>query len=934
MVKNMYSYIKKFCDEKLTAKTKNVRTFVFVGVIASLISFMLLSYWSLNNMATDNTKIVETMLTARIYDTIRGKLNEPVYVARTMAADDYLKNTLKSETDIGEAEYDNIMKNYLAGIKGNFHYDTAFLVSAKSLRYNTHDKIKVINPQGVRADRWYSFFVEKKHSYDLSIDVDSLLPDQWTLFVNARIEDDNGSLLGVCGVGVNITDLQETFKSIEEEYDVKIRLVDKTGAVRLNSESSNIFEAYLGKDNVIREENDDYVYNKLSTGGFIVTKYLDDLNWYLVVTNDNTILNHEFSRVVALFGWLSLIIALVVIVFMIVVLRNFDSKEEERLRAAAANKAKGAFLSQMSHEIRTPINVIIGMNEMILRESTENAIQEYANNARSAGTSLLTLVNDILDFSKIEAGKMEIIPAEYDISTVINDLFNMTNPLAEAKNLKLEFIANENIPSRLYGDDVRLKQVITNLLTNAVKYTERGSVTFEIDAEKKDNKHCLLHVFVKDTGKGIKKEDLPKLFSKFDRIEEKENRYVEGTGLGLAITKRLLNMMNSEIVAESIYKLGSCFSFTLKQEVRSWDPIGNFHAALKDNLKHHEEYKERFIAPDAEVLVVDDNKMNVVVFKNLLKKTKVKIDEAYGGSEAVLLTAKKKYDLMFIDHMMPDIDGIETLHEIKSSKNNPNRETFAICLTANAISGAKEKYMEAGFDDYLTKPINPQKLEIMLQERLPKEKILDDDASKEDNAKGSTLMAFLESVKGIDAKAGLQNNGGEELYAEVLKIYADTANSYAEEIESFLSNGDLKKATIKIHALKSTSRIIGGTLIGEDAQRLENAGKAGDYETLSKEIPALLEECRGLGKKLQSYFISLESKDKAPNKDLPPIDDLTLKDAYEKIKQAAQKCDSFSIEETLKELKKYSFSEVEQKRIEKICDELDNFNFDGICEVI
>ena len=407
-----------------------------------------------------------------------------------------------------------------------------------------------------------------------------------------------------------------------------------------------------------------------------------------------------------------------------------EKKERDKLldlseRAIAANEAKTSFLSNMSHEIRTPINAVLGMNEMILRECDDKNILAYSNSIRTAGSTLLGLVNDILDFSKIEAGKMEIIPVDYDLSSVINDLVNMTQTKADDKGLKLELDINKNVPKLLHGDEVRIKQVITNLLTNSVKYTEKGSVTFCLDyADVPDEPDSIiLDIAVIDTGIGIKKEDMHKLFSEFERIEEERNRKVEGTGLGMSITKRLLEMMDSTLVVESIYGMGSKFSFELRQTVVKREVLGDYETAYKDAVSKRNKYHEMFRAPAAEVLIVDDTPMNLLVFKNLLKQTGVKIDIANSGDEGLSMSYDKKYDIIFLDHMMPEKDGIETLRELRSRPKDPNLGTPMICLTANAVSGAREQYLAEGFDDYLTKPIDPGKLETMMLEYLPPEKI-------------------------------------------------------------------------------------------------------------------------------------------------------------------------------------------------------------------
>lgn len=395
--------------------------------------------------------------------------------------------------------------------------------------------------------------------------------------------------------------------------------------------------------------------------------------------------------------------------------------KRERDEADRANEAKSSFLANMSHEIRTPINTVIGMNEMILRESSESAIRQYALDARSSANTLLGIINDILDFSKIESGKMEILPVEYELKGMVTDLVHMIQKRAEDKGLELKLDVNPQLPSKLLGDDVRIKQIITNMLTNAVKYTESGSVTLKVDGHRYDNR-LQLYVCVEDTGIGMKAEDLDKLFSAFERIEEKRNRNIEGTGLGMSITKRLLNMMDGNLEVVSEYGKGSSFSFVLEQEVVDSTPMGDVMQKEESNTDY--QYKEAFCAPDVKVLLVDDNKMNCKVFKALLKKTQVQVTECYSGAECLQITKTDKFHIIFLDHMMPELDGIETFHLLRQDSTNPNCETPVVVLTANAMSGAREEYLEEGFDAFLAKPIVPNLLEHMLQDMLPKELLL------------------------------------------------------------------------------------------------------------------------------------------------------------------------------------------------------------------
>lgn len=414
-------------------------------------------------------------------------------------------------------------------------------------------------------------------------------------------------------------------------------------------------------------------------------------------------------------------LVMVLVISFVNTVKDVLNTEKEKQQAVLSNEAKGKFLANMSHEIRTPINAVLGMDAMILRESTEENVKEYAINIQNAGQTLLSLVNDILDFSKIESGRMEIIPVEYDFSSMIQDAINMIVMKAENKGLEMKVSVDSAIPHRLLGDEVRIRQVLVNLLSNAVKYTKEGSIGLKVTGDVVENE-VNLHFAIEDTGIGIKQEDIAKLFTRFERIEEERNRNIEGTGLGISISRQLLKLMDSDLRVKSEYGKGSCFSFRLKQWIVNSEPIGE----LEERIKHRSpeyRYRESFTAPKAHILVVDDNAMNRKVFTGLLKRTRVKIEEADSGSACLELVGKQHYDLIFLDHMMPQMDGIETLHHMKEMKENLSADTPVIALTANAIQGAREMYLQEGFKEFLAKPIQPDQLEKMIVSLLPEELI-------------------------------------------------------------------------------------------------------------------------------------------------------------------------------------------------------------------
>jgi len=606
---------------------------------------------------------------------------------------------------------------------------------------------------------------------------------------------------------------------------------------------------------------------------------------------------------------------------------------EESEKAKAANVAKSRFLSSMSHEIRTPINAIMGMNEMILREAIHPSIREYAENIRSASENLLGLVNDILDFSKIEAGKMEILPVEYEISSVLNDLVNMVKARAEKKGLELHIEASPELPTLLFGDEIRIKQVATNILTNAVKYTEKGSVTLRVSFEKAGGQNIRLRFAVQDTGIGIKPEDLDKLYNAFERIEEARNRTIEGTGLGMNITKRLLELMGSRLEVESVYGEGSTFSFTVEQRVVNWSPIGNFEEAYRRTAVRQQVYRESFTAPEAQVLIVDDTKMNLTVMRGLLKATKVQLDEAESGQEALALTEKKKYDVIFLDHRMPGMDGVETLVSLRMQLHGKNSDTPVVCLTANAVSGAREWYLERGFNDYLTKPVRGEQLEAMLLKYLPPERVTMSDAGASKDESDGALPAWLLSSEAmgnvLDVEAGLQFCGSAEDYLAVLRVFQESAAEKADEIQRLFEAKDWKNYTTKVHALKSSARVIGAAELSDRAARLEDAGNRLYVEEIAADTPLLLALYRASGEALAPL-----KEPKQDDENLPEIDVASLHEAYAAIREMASSFDYKSIQFVLDDLAKNRIPKEAAERHTRLVEAAKKLDWDGLKKIL
>lgn len=538
-----------------------------------------------------------------------------------------------------------------------------------------------------------------------------------------------------------------------------------------------------------------------------------------------------------------------------------EQLKEEKELADGANRAKSTFLASMSHEIRTPIHAVMGMSEMILRESKEEETLSYAGDIHSAAGSLLSIVNDILDFSKIESGRMEILPVSYQLSSLIHDIYLLIADRAEKKGLMLQIHVDEALPSTLYGDDIRLKQIVINLLTNAVKYTESGSVTLNITGTVQ-NETCELSVQVKDTGIGIREEDIRKLFQVFERIEEKRNRTIEGTGLGINITQQLLTLMGSTLQVESVYGEGSCFSFRLKQKVIQGEPIGNLEECLQ-NEKRQEVHRAGFRAPDVHVLVTDDIEMNRRVFRGLLKQTEIRVEEAASGQESLIKAREEKYDLIFMDNMMPDMDGIETMQRMKADVRGKNTKTPIIMLTANAIAGAKEEYERAGFDGYLSKPIDPKKLEAMICRFLSEDRILG--FGEDEAVKAESTGRPLPELNGIRWEYARLYIPDDEMLWELLKGFRQTLAERIQEWNRDIPEGtnavydveaDMDLATIRIeaHALKSLAASVGAMTIFGLARVTELAARENEVGKVKQVLPLLIEEMKQMETELAVQF--------------------------------------------------------------------------------
>lgn len=536
--------------------------------------------------------------------------------------------------------------------------------------------------------------------------------------------------------------------------------------------------------------------------------------------------------------------------------RLLDALRKEKRsqqEAEAANMAKSSFLANMSHEIRTPINAILGMNEMILREEKDPAIRGYAGNIQASGNSLLSIVSDVLDISKIESGKLEIIPVDYEVNSLISDCCNMAAGRAKAKELELLVECADNVPMKLCGDETHIRQIIMNLLTNAVKYTEKGTVKLIVSGRFTDG-GFVLKVDVSDTGIGIAEENLPQLFTQFQRFDLQRNRNIEGTGLGLSIVKRLCDLMSGTITARSVLGSGSTFTVELPQKVVDSTPCGGVNLNYSAGAEH--EYHHSFEAPEAKILAVDDLPVNLLVIANPLKETRIKIDTAGSGRECMDKCSQQKYDLILMDHMMPEMDGVLTFEKLHGDKSSPNFETPVIMLTANALAGMREQYMDVGFADYVSKPVRGAKLEEAIRRNLPESLIKP--ASPEIPAEAvstepSGFADICSAVPELNVNAALQYCcGSAELLNDLLHDF--TENDHFSDLKAAFEEKRWEDYRRHAHSLKSTSLMIGLTGLSERARASELALKGGCTEFAELNHDSLIEEYSALLGKIKDYL--------------------------------------------------------------------------------
>ena len=713
---------------------------------------------------------------------------------------------------------------------------------------------------------WYNLTLFHTQTHNLNINYNPEL-QQINLWINVPVFDDvTGMPLGMLGTGINLTEFSDFVATAYREFDRNItsymfnKFDEITSAMNIELMHNKVrLDDYMGETGaqlleIARRISDTEVSTLTSGGKIYQLRSIPAMEWYLVVSYPQPgflALNRPMNMV--FFGMLLLILFMFIIV-NVFVYRSENTLAENNARLLEANRiaesatqaaleasqAKSDFLANMSHEIRTPMNAITGMSELLLRRNLPEDAHSDAQDIKQAATSLISIINDILDISKIEAGKLEIIPVKYMLSSLVNDSVNIVRMRLIEKPVEFITKVDEKLPNNLFGDEVRLRQIILNLLSNAAKFTDEGEISLSITADKQTTNQVWLKIVISDTGRGIKPEDQAKLFSDFMQVDTKRNRTIEGTGLGLAITKRLCDAMGANITMTSEYGKGSIFTIIIPQEIDSNSPFPAI-AGPQAFLYRSKPMNVKYSFPGARLLIVDDTASNLKVAEGLLLPYRAVIDTCLSGARAIELIQQRTsdgegYDLVFMDHMMPDMDGIETTTVIRAWEKSDNsrvvRPIPIIALTANAVSGMREMFLERGFNDFLAKPIDVSKLDEIMNRWVAQEKRI----------KSSSDQGTVNSEQGADKK--------------LIQIFCRDAQEGMVTLRQTMENGDIKTFTTVVHSMKSVLAHLGENEAAAQAYTLEKAGLNSDNDFISAHTDTFIQTLETIIQGLQSVLSS------------------------------------------------------------------------------
>ncbi|MDR1396960.1 MAG: response regulator [Desulfarculales bacterium] len=828
---------------------RNFRIFsyiVFIFILIGLgVAFFFISRQISYNTIQDKLALTSETIRLRLATAVNSELALVFKMADSKLIQRYF-------TDPGNQTLKDAAVEEFAAYRRNFKNNSIFWINdIDKLFYSDDGKSYLVDP--ARPENyWYNLTLYKTEKYNFNINYNPEL-QQINLWVNAPVfltmEDGSKKPIGMLGTGINLTDF---ISSVYHEPDplITLYLFNSFHEITIAGDQNLVYNKVLLTDHLgsVGEEIIN-IANGLSNTEIEILAHDDtlyavcsspQLRWYLVGSipiNFSTLFNFT---IFVIFISILVLIGLIIIIFNLFIDRVGNAIEEQHHnlivlneKAQMASKAKSDFLARMSHEIRTPMNAVIGLSELTLRNYGQPQGLEYITSIKQAGKNLLSIINDILDFSKIESGRMEIISAVYNTSSLLSDVLTITKVRLGEKPIRLETDLEQTIPASLWGDEVRMRQVLFNLLSNAAKYTQKGFIKFTAKCEFPEEGKGKLIFMVADSGVGIKPEDLPLLFGNFVRVEHTLNMNIEGTGLGLVIARSLCQAMGGDITVESQYGIGSVFTATVMQTVADPSPIG----ILKGSPVIAQQKSEvPFIAPDLRALIVDDIETNLQVAQGLLAPYSAQVDICLSGEDALRLIAKKDYDLIFMDQMMPGIDGLEATAAIRAW-GGKFTELPIIALTANAILGIREIFLKNGFTDFLSKPIEIAKLNDIMDRWTPKEKRKPAQKFAREQTKGQAPTPPFLRINGIDTARGLIMAGDkEENYKKLLAVYCRDLEMRLPFFHKDSAKKDLRNFTIQAHALKSSSANIGAMDLATRAEFLENAARRGDIEAMEERL--------------------------------------------------------------------------------------------------
>ncbi|WP_461246079.1 hybrid sensor histidine kinase/response regulator [Treponema sp. R6D11] len=898
---------------------------LYIQIMFTIFAFLLmviLSYLSASNIVHNYLKqntenILNTVQTQVVSDLIEPQIALESFSRTVKSMILHGDNTEKIQ------EYYNDISNYLNLNKQSYLSFNGFLGYFETLPEGhvfmesfVWDRPADFNPEE-RA--WFIDAVDAKGNIAETLMYHDVIYGDTMLVYSMCIFDNAGKRLGVVGLRVQIDTVKKYIINTimtNNEYGI---LISKDMVVLAHPN-----ESFVGR----------YAYEPDIPFSIFVKEIKDGIE-----VNERPLITFKGERAVATFkilpnGWslgivtpkgpyyknvINMAVILVILgaalsSILIFVLIRVDAARE---RSEIQNRHKSSFLANMSHEIRTPMNAIIGMTDLLAYEQLNKRQMGFVHDIKISAHSLLSIINDILDLSKIEAGKLTLNPVNYDFHVLLDNIYSMFSYVTQKKGLRFEYETEGEMPRYLYGDDVRLKQVLTNICGNAVKYTEKGFVKFKVTVA--DNK---LKFEIKDSGMGIRKEDIPKLFNTFQRLETEKSHNIVGTGLGLSISKTFVEMMGGQIIVDSEYEQGSVFLVIIpilegnKEEVK-----------LKKGLDDG----QGLLAPDAKILVVDDNEFNIKVAEGLLGLFKINVQAAYSGKEAIELIKNNDYDIVFMDHMMPEMDGVEATNLIRKM-DEKYKKLPIIALTANAVQGAKEMFLSNGFDGFISKPIDMQEMYRVLKECLPANKvqIKKEETQKDKEKTNSEFISALNKINDINAEIGLSRVSGiENMYKETLELFSKKIAPDCNSMSDKLNNRDIKGFSILVHSMKSGLSTIGAMNLSDTALRLETASKNDDLEFCTQRFPAFKEKLLNLNEQLSAVFPKKVEEAKKKNGDVA-----FLKTNIEKVISAVDDFDRDTALNIINDLLTYDFGAQNNTALENIAAALKDFNFDATTEIL